>query len=102
MVQLRPTSPPHYPGHNSPSPALPEDVAEKESSPIPQGPVVIEGVDGGSQGFQDTVEDAAHQGSDVGPQAEVWVPNQATGHLQQSVQLLKVVAHRFHLWAKGR
>lgn len=64
---------------------LPEDVTEKEGSAIPQSPVVIQGVDGGSQWLQDTVEDTAHQGADIGPQTEVWVPNQAPCHLQEPV-----------------
>lgn len=64
---------------------LPEDVTEKEGSAIPQSPVVIQGIDGGSQWFQDTVEDTAHQGADIGPQTEVWVPNQAPCHLQEPV-----------------
>lgn len=76
---------------------LPEDVAEKEGSTVPQSPVVIQGVDGGSQGLQDAVEDTAHQRADIGPQAEVWVPNQAPGHLQEPVQLLQIVAHGLHL-----
>lgn len=76
---------------------LPEDVAEEEGGTIPQSPVVIQGVDGGSQGLQDAVEDTAHQRADIGPQAEVWVPNQAPGHLQEPVQLLQIVAHRLHL-----
>ena len=76
---------------------LPEDVAEKQGSPISQSPVVIQGVDGGCQWLQDAVEDTAHQGADVGPQAEVWVSNQAPRHLQEPVQLLQIMAHRFHL-----
>lgn len=59
--------------------------------------MVIQRVDGGSQWLQDTVEDAAHQGADIGHQAEVWVPNQAPCHLQEPVQLLQVMAYRFHL-----
>ena len=55
----------------------------------------------GSQWLQDTVEDAAHQGADIGYQAEVWVPNQAPRHLQEPVQLLQVVAYRFHLLGEG-
>lgn len=59
--------------------------------------MVIQRVDGGGQRLQDTVEHTAHQGSDIGPQAEVWVPHQAPGHLQESVQLLQVMAYRFYL-----
>jgi hypothetical protein len=62
--------------------------------------VVIQRVDGGSQWLQDTVEDTAHQGADIGPQAQMWVPNQASCHLQQSVQLLQVMAYRFYLLAE--
>lgn len=76
---------------------LPKDVAEEEGSTIPQSPVVIQGVDGGSQGLQDAVEDTAHQRADIGPQAEVWVPNQAPCHLQEPMQLLQIMAYRFHL-----
>lgn len=76
---------------------LPEDVAEQESSTIPQRPVVIQGVDGGSQWLQDTVEDTAHQGADIGPQTQVWIPNQAPCHLQEPMQLLQVMAYGFHL-----
>lgn len=76
---------------------VPEDVAEQEGSTIPQGPVVIQGVDGSSQWLQDAVEDTAHQGADIGPQAEMRVPDQAPGHLQEPVQLLQVVAYGFHL-----
>ena len=74
-------------------------MAEQKGSPIPQSPVVIQRVDGGSQWLQDTVKHAAHQGPDIGPQAQVWVPNQAPRHLQESVQLLQVVAYRFYLLA---
>lgn len=81
-------------------PWLPEDVAEEERGAIPQSPVVVEGVDGGGQRLQDAVEDTAHQRADVGPQAEVRVPNQAARHLQEPVQLLQVVADRFHLRAE--
>lgn len=72
-------------------------MAQQEGSAIPQCPVVIQRVDGGSQWLQDTVEDTAHQGADIGPQAEVWVPNQAPCHLQEPVQLLQVMAYRLHL-----
>lgn len=72
-------------------------MAEQEGSTIPEGPVVIQGVNGSSQWLQDAVEDTAHQGADIGPQAEVWVPDQAPGHLQEPVQLLQVVAYRFYL-----
>lgn len=80
---------------------LPEDVAEQEGSAIPESPVVIQRVDGGRQGLQDAVEDAADQGADVGPQAQVWVPNQAPGHLQEPMQLLQVVADGLHLFARA-
>lgn len=76
---------------------LPEDVAEEEGGPVPQSPVVVQGVDGGSQGLQDAVEDTANQRADIGPQAEVRVPNQAARHLQEPVQLLQIVADRLHL-----
>lgn len=72
-------------------------MAEQEGSAIPQSPVVIQGVDGGSQWLQDTVEDTAHQTADIGPQAQVWIPKQAPCHLQQPVQLLQVMTYRFHL-----
>lgn len=72
-------------------------MAEEEGSTIPQSPVVIQGVDGGSQWLQDAVEDTAHQRADIGPQAEVWVPNQAPCHLQEPVQLLQVMADRLDL-----
>ena len=72
-------------------------MAQQEGSAIPQCPVVIQRVDGGSQWLQDTVQDTAHQRADIGPQAEVWVPNQAPCHLQEPVQLLQVMAYRLHL-----
>lgn len=72
-------------------------MAQQEGSAIPQCPVVIQWVDGGSQWLQDTVQDTAHQRADIGPQAEVWVPNQAPCHLQEPVQLLQVMAYRLHL-----
>lgn len=63
--------------------------------------MVIQGVDGGSEWLQDTVEDTAHQGADIGPQAEVWVPNQAPCYLQEPVQLFQVVAYRLYLLEEG-
>lgn len=75
-------------------------MAEQEGSTIPQSPVVVQRVDGGSQWLQNAVEDTAHQGADIGPQAEVWVPNQAPCYLQKPVQLLQVMAYRFHLSKK--
>ena len=82
------------------APWLPEDVAEQEGSTIPKSPVGIQRVDGGSQWLQDTVEDAAYKGANIGPQAEVGVPNQAPGYLQEPMQLLQVVAYRFYLFVE--
>lgn len=70
---------------------------------IPKRPVVIQRVDGGSQWLQDTVEDTAHQGADIGHQAEVWVPNQAPQATCKSPavqQLLQVMAIDFTCWEK--
>lgn len=75
-------------------------MAEQEGSAIPKSPVVVQRVDGGSQGLQNAVEDAAHQGANIGPQTQVWVPNQAPGHLQEPMQLLQVVADGLHLFAE--
>lgn len=75
-------------------------MAEQEGGAIPKSPVVIQRVDGGSQRLQDAVEDAAYQGANVWPQAQVWVPNQAPSHLEEPVQLFQVMADRFHLFAE--
>lgn len=75
-------------------------MAEQEGSPIPKSPMVVQRVDGGSQWLQHAVEDTPYQGADIGPQAEVWVPNQAPSHLQEPVQLLQIVAYRFHLFVE--
>ena len=77
--------------------ASPEDVAEQQGCVVAEGPVVVEGVDGGGQRLQDAVHDAGHQAAHVGAQVEVGVLDEALHHVQQPVELLQVVAHRLHL-----
>lgn len=40
---------------------VPEDMAEKQSSIIPQSPVVVERINGGSKWLQDAVHDAGDE-----------------------------------------
>lgn len=75
----------------------PEYVAEQQGSVIPEGPVVIERVDGCRQWLQDAVHDAGHQAAHVGAQVEVRVPDEAFDHVEEPVELLQVVTDRFHL-----
>lgn len=53
----------------------PKDVAEKQRSVVPEGPVVIEWVDRGSQRLQDAVHDTGDQAAHVRSQIQVWVLN---------------------------
>lgn len=80
--------------------SVPEDVAEEQSCVVPEGPVVVEWVDGGGQRLQDAVHNAGHQTADVGAQVQIRILDQALHHVEQPVQLLQVVAHRFHLKTK--
>uniref|UniRef100_A0A2D4JG11 Uncharacterized protein n=1 Tax=Micrurus lemniscatus lemniscatus TaxID=129467 RepID=A0A2D4JG11_MICLE len=75
-------------------PVSPEDLAQEQGRIVTQGPVVIQGVDGGCQRFQDAVHDAGNEAFDVGPQAQVGVLDEALGHVQKAVELLQVMAHR--------
>lgn len=75
----------------------PEDVAKKQGCIVPEGPVVVEWVDGGSEGLQDAVHDAGDQAADIRAQVQVRVLDQALHHVQEPVELLQIMAHRFHL-----
>lgn len=71
----------------------PEDVTEELRCVVPEGPVVVEGVDGGRQRLQDAVHDTGHQAAHVRAQVQVGVLDQALDHVKQPVELLQVVAH---------
>lgn len=75
----------------------PEDVAEEQGRVVPEGPVVVERVDGGGQRLQDAVHDTGDQASHVGSQIQVGVLDQALHHVEEPVELLQVVAYRLHL-----
>lgn len=51
----------------------PEYVAKKKRSIVPEGPVVVEWVDGGSQWLQDAVHDTGDQAAHIGSQVQVGV-----------------------------
>lgn len=75
----------------------PEDVAQEQGSVVSESPVVIQRVDGGSQGLQDAVHNTRHQAAHIRAQVQVWVLDQAPHHVQKSVELLQVMAYRLHL-----
>lgn len=75
----------------------PEDVAEQQGRIVTQGPVVIQGVNGGGQRLQDAVHDTGDQAAHVRAQVKIGVLHQALHHVQQAVQLLQVMADRLHL-----
>lgn len=66
----------------------PENVAEELCCIIPEGPVVIEWVDGGSQGLQDAVHDTGDQAAHIWAQVQVGVLDQAFHHVEKPVELL--------------
>lgn len=63
----------------------PEDVAEELCCIVPEGPVVVEGVDGGCQRFQDAVHNTGHQAAHVRAKVEVGVLDQAFDHVEEPV-----------------
>ena len=75
----------------------PKDVAEEQGCVVPEGPVVIERVDGGSQRLQDAVHDAGDQAAHVWAQVQVGVLDQALHHVEKPVELLQVMAYWLHL-----
>lgn len=76
---------------------IPENVAEQQSSIVPQGPVVIEWINRGSKRLQDAIHDAGNQTAHIGAEIQVWVLNQTLHHVQQPVQLFQVMTHGLHL-----
>lgn len=66
---------------------LPEDVAEEQSCVVPQGPVVIEWVDRGSQRLQDAVHDTGDQATYIWAQIQVGILDQALHHVEKPVEL---------------
>lgn len=76
---------------------IPKDVAEKQSSVVPQGPVVIEWINRGGKRLQDAIHDAGDQTSYIGAKIQVWVLNQTLHHVQQPVQLIQIMTYRLHL-----
>lgn len=76
---------------------IPEDVAEKQSSVVPQGPVVIEWINRGGKRLQDAIHDAGDQTAHIRAKIQVWVLNQTLHHVQQPVQLIQIMTYRLHL-----
>lgn len=64
--------------------------------------MVVEGVDGRGQRFQSAVHDAGDEAAHVRPQAEERILDEAPSDVQQPVQLLQIVTHRFYLAVKHR
>lgn len=67
-------------------------MAEEQSGVVPEGPVVVEWVDGGSQRLQDAVHDTGDQAAYVRAQVEVGILDQALHHVEEPVELLQVMA----------
>lgn len=76
---------------------LPEDVAEEQGCVVPQGPVVIEWVDGGSQRLQDAVHDTGDQAAYIWAQIQVGILDQALHHVEKPVELFQIMAYWLHL-----
>lgn len=72
-------------------------MAEEECGVVPEGPVVVERVDGSGQWLQDAVHDAGHQAAHVRAQVQVGVLDQTLDHVEEPVELLQVVTHRLDL-----
>lgn len=72
-------------------------MAEEEGGVVPEGPVVVEGVDGSGQWLQDAVHDTGDQAAHVRAQVQVGVLDQTLDHVEESVELLQVVTHRLYL-----
>lgn len=75
----------------------PKDVAEKQGSIVPKGPVVVERVDGGCQRLQDAVHNTGDKAAHVRAQIQVGVLDQTLNHVEKPVELLQVMANRLHL-----
>lgn len=68
-------------------------MAEEQCCIVPEGPVVVEWVDGGSQRLQDAVHDTGDQAAYVWAQVQVGILDQALHHVEKPVELLQIMAY---------